>query len=66
MRKSNPQQLSSYLVENMKSTKMEVAQLSCIMYKKMFLDQDNAKTLSFDDLEMMKTQIMGTLDFNNE
>jgi hypothetical protein len=37
-----------------------------MMYKKMFLDQDNAKSLNFDDLESMKTQIMGTLDFTNQ
>jgi len=37
-----------------------------MMYKKMFLDQDNAKSLSFDDLESMKSQIMGTLDFTNQ
>lgn len=51
----------------MKSQKPEVAQLSCLMYKKMFLDDaQTASTLSIDDLEVMKNQIMGTLDFNGQ
>lgn len=33
-----PANLVNYLLENMKSEKPEVAQLSCLMYKKMFLD----------------------------
>lgn len=55
------------LLDGMNNPKVEVAQLSCMMYKKLFLDDaQTASTLSVDDLEMMKQQIMGTLDFNNQ
>jgi len=67
MKDTAPANLVSMLLEGMKAQKVEVAQLSCIMYKKLFLDDlTTANTLSTDDLEMMKEQIMGTLDFNSQ
>eukprot|EP00347_Sterkiella_histriomuscorum_P001538 403371652 len=67
MRDTAPANLVSMLLESMKNQKQDVAQLSCIMYKKLFLDDaTTSSTLSTDDLEMMKQQVMGTLDFNNQ
>jgi hypothetical protein len=48
------------------SAKPEVAQLSCLMYKKLFLDDSRAQSLSVSDLEMMKASIMQTMDLSNQ
>lgn len=43
------------LLDGMKNAKLDIAQLSCLMYKKLFLDDvSTASSLSTDDLEMMK------------
>jgi hypothetical protein len=34
------------------------------MYKKLFLDDSRSENLSESDLEIMKTTIMNTMDFN--
>jgi hypothetical protein len=67
MKDNAPANLVNLLLEGMKNQKLEVAQISCMMYKKLFLDDaTTSSTLSNDDLEMMKQQIMGTLDFTNQ
>lgn len=48
----------------MQSEKQEVASLSCILFKKYFLDDRSAESISESDLETMKTTIMSTLNFN--
>ena len=64
-RETDPVNLLTTLVEGMKnSAKPEVAQLACLMYKKLFLDDSRAQNLSTTDLEMMKTSIMQTIDLN--
>lgn len=35
------------------------------MYKKMFLDDERSNSISFEDLELMKTTVMNTMDFNS-
>lgn len=66
-RDSDPVSLLSTLVEGMKnSAKPEVAQLSCLMYKKLFLDDSRAQSLSASDLGMMKASIMQTMDLSNQ
>jgi hypothetical protein len=63
-RNTNPTGLLSTLTEGMKSQTNEIAQLASLMYKKLFLDDERADQLSIDDLEHMKMNVMGTLDFN--
>lgn len=63
-RSTNPTGLLSTLTEGMKSQTNEIAQLASLMYKKLFLDDERADQLSIDDLEHMKMNVMGTIDFN--
>lgn len=48
----------------MKNEKLEVASLSCVLLKKYFLDDRRSEGMTNDDLEQMRTTVMGTLDFN--
>lgn len=55
MKDTAPANLVQMLLDGMKNPKLDIAQLSCLMYKKLFLDDTTtASTLSTDDLEMMK------------
>jgi hypothetical protein len=63
-RDSNPGNLLSTLLDGMKNPKQDIAQLASLMYKKLFLDDERSNTLSTGDLELMKTTIMETIDFN--
>jgi hypothetical protein len=51
-------------MEGMKQNKLEEASLSCVLFKKYFLDDKRAEGVSEGDLEMMRTTVMSTLDFN--
>lgn len=62
-RNANPAGLLTTLTEGMKNSDASVAQLASLMYKKLFLDDERASTLSADDLEHMKMNVMGTVDF---
>lgn len=64
LRNESPANLSNTLIEGMKSSKSEITQLSSVVYKKLFLDDARAASLNNDDLEMMKAQVMGTMDFS--
>lgn len=63
-RNGNPTHLINIFLEGMKKDNLEVASLSCVLFKKYFLDDRRAESISVDDLESMKTTIMATLDFS--
>ena len=63
LRNENPANLANTLIEGMKNSKSEITQLSSVVYKKLFLDDSRASTLNNEDLEAMKAQVMGTMDF---
>jgi hypothetical protein len=48
----------------MKSDKIEVAQVSCVLFKKYFLE--NSEGISNEDFEMMKQAVMESLDFKTQ
>jgi hypothetical protein len=48
----------------MKNDKVEVAQISCVLFKKYFLD--NADGVSAEDFEMMKQAVLSSLDFKTQ
>ena len=62
-RNANPTHLINVFLEGMKKDNLEIASLACVLFKKYFLDDRRAELISVDDLEAMKTTIMGTLDF---
>jgi hypothetical protein len=51
-------------LNGMRKESLEVASLSCVLFKKYFLDDKRTEGISNEDLEQMKSTIMGTLDFN--
>lgn len=61
-RTTNPARLMNLFFDGMKTEKQEIAQLSCVLFKKFFLD--GTQQLSTEDLETMKDTIMNTIDFN--
>lgn len=48
----------------MKAEEQQIAQLSALMYKKLFLDDSRSESLSHADLQMMKESIMNTVSFS--
>ena len=63
-RTSNPAALLQLFIANMRSEKVEVAQISCILFKKYFLD--NSEGISTADYETMKQAVMDSLDFKTQ
>jgi hypothetical protein len=63
LRNENPASLSFTLIEGMKNAKPEITQLSSVLYKKLFLDDSRAASMTSEDLEQMKASVMGTMDF---
>lgn len=63
-RTSNPGALLQLFTSNLKSEKVEVAQMSCILFKKYFLD--NAEGVSPEDLDQMLQVVMDSLDFQTQ
>ena len=49
---------------NMKSDQTEVAQISCVLFKKYFLE--NSEGVSPDDLKQMQEAVMASLDFQTQ
>ena len=47
----------------MNKNNLEIAQLSCVLFKKYFLDDRQTENISIEDLEQMKGTIMNTLNF---
>ena len=62
-RNTNPANLLNILIEGMKCEDQNVAQLGALMYKKLFLDDARVDQLSTQDLELMKQNVMSTMDF---
>jgi hypothetical protein len=60
-RASNPGSLLQLFITNMSSDKTEVAQISCILFKKYFLD--NTEGVNPGDYEQMLQAVMQSLDF---
>jgi len=48
----------------MTSQETEVAQISCVLFKKYFLD--NQEGVNIDDYEQMRQAVMGSLDFKTQ
>ena len=63
-RNTNPANLANTFIEGMKKDNLEVSSLSCVLFKKYFLDDRRSENINENDLEMMKATIMNTLDFN--
>ena len=63
-RSSNPAALIQLFIANMKSDKLEVAQVSCVLFKKYFLD--NSDGISPADFDSMKQAVMESLDFKTQ
>ena len=61
-RQSNPSGIATLFVTGMQSEKLEVASLSCILFKKYFLDDRSAENISMTDLEQMKSYFGYTLE----
>lgn len=51
-------------IQNMKNESVEIAQISCVLFKKYFLD--NSEGITESDFEMMKQAVMDSLDFNSQ
>ena len=49
---------------NITNEKIEIAQISCILFKKYFLD--NREGITNDDFEQMKQSVLGSIDFNTQ
>ena len=63
-RTANPAALLSLFISNMRSEQLEIAQISCILFKKYFLD--NSEGISATDYEQMKQAVMESLDFKTQ
>lgn len=63
-RTANPGALLQLFISNMSSDKVEVAQISCILFKKYFLE--NAEGVSDTDFELMKQAVLNSLDFKTQ
>ena len=63
-RNSNPTALVNLFIEGMKQEKIDVASLSCVLFKKYFLDDRRSEGMKEEDLEQMRQTVLNTLDFN--
>lgn len=63
-RQSNPAALLQLFTANLKSEKVEVAQVSCVLFKKYFLD--NSEGISSTDFDQMLQVVMDSLDFKTQ
>jgi len=61
-RTANPAGLLQLFMDNMRSDKIEVAQISCVLFKKYFLEKSDG--ISEADFEQMKQAVMSSLDFS--
>ena len=60
-RTSNPAALLQLFTANISNTDPAVAQISCILFKKYFLD--NREGIQNNDFEQMKTVVMESINF---
>ena len=63
-RTTDPAGLMQLFMANMKSEQAEVAQISCVLFKKYFLE--NSEGVSPDDLRQMQEAVMASLDFQTQ
>lgn len=63
-RASNPAALMQLFIANMRSTETQVAMISCVLFKKYFLD--NSEGIAQADYEGMKQAVMDSLDFKTQ
>ena len=63
-RSSNPGALMQLFIANMRSGETEVAMISCVLFKKYFLD--NTEGVDPSDLESMKMAVLTSLDFKTQ
>jgi hypothetical protein len=63
-RSSNPGALMQLFIANMRSGETEVAMISCVLFKKYFLD--NSEGITQSDYEQMKQAVMDSLDFKTQ
>ena len=64
-RNNNPASLVNVFMNGMQNQSLELATLSCVLFKKYFLDDRRSEGVNDADLEQMKTNILSTLDFNS-
>jgi len=63
-RTTDPAGLMQLFMTNMKSDQTEVAQISCVLFKKYFLE--NSEGVSPDDLQQMQEAVMASLNFQTQ
>jgi len=63
-RTANPAALLQLFVGNLKNDNVETAQMSCIMFKKYFLD--NTEGVNPNDFDQMRVAVLESLDFKTQ
>ena len=63
-RTENPGSLLQLFIANMNSEKADVAQISCVLFKKYFLD--NTEGVNPSDYSSMQEAVMQSLDFKSQ
>lgn len=63
-RKQNPAALLQLFVANLKNENEAVSQISCVLFKKYFLDESEG--VNPDDYEQMKKAVLESLDFTSQ
>jgi hypothetical protein len=61
-RSANPAGLLQLFVSNLSNDNEEITQISCVLFKKYFLD--DTKDVNPEDYEKMKQAVLESLDFN--
>ena len=65
-RQADPAALLQLFLGNINNADEAVAQMACVLFKKYFLDREDAKALPAADLEQMRAAIVGSLDFGQK
>lgn len=63
-RQQNPANLLQLFVSNLKNEKEDISQISCVLFKKYFLD--DGEGVNPDDYEQMKKAVLESLDFSTQ
>ena len=63
-RQANPAGLLQLFISNLKNEKEDISQISCVLFKKYFLD--DAQGVNAEDYEQMKQAVLESLDFSTQ
>ena len=63
-RAANPTALLQLFVGNLKNDNVEVAQMSCVLFKKYFLD--NSEGVAANDFDQMRIAVLESVDFQTQ